>query len=126
MKKFSLIICSALLIALTFIFTGCVPKNAEKGVKKMQENGYKVEQLTTTEVAIMLEISTEFKSAYIYEKGDDFIIAIWFNSRKKAKEFNSMFEVHKTKISKQDREMDFTRKAKVFYFGTTNAIKDFK
>lgn len=117
MKKFTKLLSACILsIMVAVLLVGCVPKNAEKAVSKMKEEGYSVEII---DEALLPEDAVE--GIYADEEGilnTDRLTAVWFESKEDAKKYYEELEETSSTIKK--------RKGKCVYIGTADAIEDFE
>jgi DNA-binding Lrp family transcriptional regulator len=119
------------------LLVACVPKNLDAARDKLAGKGY-----TEISGAGWGSKITSFAQGYvkhvkeIYEANtdSDYIVVIWFNDSKKAKEFlkivndkETWFEEIKAVLGSYSTDYTMpTQSGKVVYFGTNNAIKDLK
>lgn len=116
MKKFIKVLttCIVLMLAMV-IFTACVPRNAEKAIEKMKQEGYSATSYSIS----MIDGATEgFTATEVDGFEVDVVTAIWFESVDDAKAFME-------KYAEKDDEL-IKRKNKCVYYGTADAIEDFE
>ncbi len=120
MKKFAKILSLTLIFVLaSFVFTACVPSDVESAKEKMEEAGYVVidysDNDADNEEGIIGGISATKINSLTSADG---IIALYFESSKKAKEYAEKWEDSKYDVVEHSGKWAFA--------GTEKAVEDFK
>ena len=123
MKKLAKILSltMALLVSM-LVFTACVPSDIESAREKMQEKGYTVVDYADYEAdnddGILGGIWATDINSVLNSSDDQGIIALYFESSQKAKEYAESWQ--------DDKYDDVSYSGKWAFAGTEQAIKDFK
>lgn len=132
-KTISVISLVLVLVILTACLVGCAPANENKAKAKLEKKGYTVEIMSGEEMDTMLQQMTgmpiRFGAKGLLEatKGQDNIMACWFESKEKAEDFEGIINLAMDMMGSQMGQIDFIYgvKGKVFYMGTEQGVKDF-
>jgi len=122
MKK---IIAIVLLLAFACLFIGCAPKTDEAvSSEKMEEKGYIV-TIDDSFVPSLIYVQTDVKPIYLMtaKKGSDMVYTIAFNNKTDAE---TAKEYVTTWAKKQMSGAEVKQSGAWLYFGTEQAVKDFK
>ena len=132
-KTISVISLVLVLVILTACLVGCAPANENKAKAKLEKKGYTVEIMSGEEMDTMLQQMTgmpiRFGAKGLLEatRGQDNIMACWFESKEKAEDFEGIINLAMDMMGSQMGGIDFIYgvKGKVFYMGTEQGVKDF-
>ena len=132
-KTISVISLVLVLVILTACLVGCAPANENKAKAKLEKKGYTVEIMSGEEMNEMLQqyagmpLNFGAKGMLSATKGMDEIAAIWFESKEKAEDFESIINLAMDAVGGQMGQLDFIYgvKGKVLYMGTEQGVKDF-
>ena len=132
-KTISVISLVLVLVILTACLVGCAPANENKAKAKLEKKGYTVEIVSGEEMNEMLQqyagmpLNFGAKGMMSATKGMDEIAAIWFESKEKAEDFESIINLAMDAVGGQMSGIDFIYgvKGKVLYMGTEQGVKDF-
>lgn len=128
MKKFTKVLAIVLVVAMSVVMlAACTPASAEKADDKMTDKGYSA--ISSTALGVASGEKVESSAAY----GKDFsvslsgikgewVVAVWYVESADAKT-----EYEDIKAEYEEKEgMSFGKSGKCVYYGTKQAVKDFK
>ena len=123
MKKLAKILSLTMALLVSMLaFTACVPSDVDSAREKMQEKGYTVVDYADYEAdnddGILGGIWATDVNSLLDPSDDEGIIAIYFESSEKAKEYAENWN--------DDKYDEVTCSGKWAFAGTEKAIKDFK
>lgn len=127
-NKFFIVV--VLLVCLCLCLMACAPLNAKAAENKLERKGYEVEKLSKSELTALFGMDLNAKEAIAAQKGDNFIMAIWFDSKDDAKFIESSFLLslelgfESDFVSIFGSDFDCGVKSKVFFVGSKDAIDD--
>ncbi len=135
MKQIGKLVGLTAAVVLSFSLTACsdVPTKMIDGREKMENEGYTVTTLSTDDIFEDLgeEITIGIKTAIECEKEttEDFLVAIWFETKENAKDFQTLFKMMENVMNEEfegtDIKTEYKVDGKVFYYGTEQACEDF-